>query len=50
MNIKYEKMLFYNDLLEYQVSIEGKRVDNAFKLDGNQSSGAIFAEILSLNY
>jgi hypothetical protein len=33
IDIKYEKMLFYNDLLEYQVSIEGKRVDNAFKLD-----------------
>lgn len=31
MNISYEKMLFYNDLLEYQVSIEGKKLDSAFK-------------------
>ena len=31
MNIGYEKMLFYNDLLEYQISVEGKKVDKAFK-------------------
>ena len=30
MNIKYEKMLFYNDLREYQTSIEGKALDRAF--------------------
>ena len=31
MNLKQEKFLFYNDLVEYQVSNEGKEVDNAFK-------------------
>ena len=30
INIKYEKMLFYNDLREYQTSIEGKALDTAF--------------------
>lgn len=30
MNIKYEKMLFYNDLLEYRVSKEGKKVNDMF--------------------
>lgn len=31
MDIKYEKMLFYNDLKEYQCSVEGKKLDFAFK-------------------
>lgn len=31
MNIKEEKWLFYNDLVEYQNSIEGKKLDKAFK-------------------
>ena len=30
IDIKYEKMLFYNDLREYQASIEGKALDKAF--------------------
>lgn len=30
IDIKYEKMLFYNDLREYQASIEGKALDRAF--------------------
>lgn len=30
IDIKYEKMLFYNDLREYQTSIEGKALDRAF--------------------
>ena len=30
MNIGYEKMLFYNDLLEYQVSIQGQLVNEMF--------------------
>lgn len=30
MNIKEEKMLFYNDLLEYRVSIQGQLVDEMF--------------------
>lgn len=30
INIKYEKMLFYNDLREYQTSVEGKALDRAF--------------------
>lgn len=35
MDIKYEKMLFYNDLLEYQCSNEGKKLDFAFKNNVN---------------
>ena len=31
MNINFEKMLFYNDLAEYQCSVEGKRLDAGFK-------------------
>lgn len=31
MNIKEEMFLFYNDLVEYQNSIEGKKLDKAFK-------------------
>ena len=31
MNLKQEKVLFYNDLVEYQISNEGKEVKNAFK-------------------
>lgn len=30
MNLKYEKMLFYNDLLQYQCSDQGKELDYAF--------------------
>lgn len=30
IDIKYEKMLFYNDLREYQTSIEGKALEKAF--------------------
>lgn len=30
MNISYEKMLFYNDLLEYRVSKQGKKVNDMF--------------------
>ena len=30
MNIKEEKMLFYNDLLEYRVSIQGQLVNEMF--------------------
>ena len=30
MNISYEKMLFYNDLNEYQCSEQGKKLDYAF--------------------
>lgn len=31
MNIIEEKWLFYNDLVEYQNSIEGKRLNKAFQ-------------------
>lgn len=31
MNIREEKWLFYNDLVEYQNSIEGKRLNKAFQ-------------------
>lgn len=30
MNIEFEKMLFYNDLLEYRVSKQGKKVNDMF--------------------
>ena len=30
MSIEYEKMLFYNDLLEYRVSKQGKKVNDMF--------------------
>ena len=30
MNIKYEEMLFYNDLLEYRVSKQGKKLNDMF--------------------
>lgn len=30
IDIKYEKMLFYNDLLEYRVSKQGKKVNDMF--------------------
>lgn len=30
MNIEYEKMLFYNDLLEYRVSKQGQLVNEMF--------------------
>lgn len=30
IDIKYEKWLFYNDLREYQTSVEGKALDRAF--------------------
>lgn len=30
IDISYEKWLFYNDLREYQTSVEGKALDRAF--------------------
>lgn len=30
IDIKYEKMLFYNDLLEYRVSIQGQKLSDMF--------------------
>lgn len=33
MDLEYEKMLFYNDLLEYQCSIQGKELDYAFSYE-----------------